>query len=48
MKKYEELFFQIVKFEACDVITFSSEADNVAGANGNWSGWGHSSEEWTD
>lgn len=39
MKKYQELFFQILEFEEIDVIT-SSKDDNVGGANGNWNGWG--------
>ena len=40
MKHYEELYFQIVRFENEDVIT-SSKDDNVGGANENWSGWGY-------
>lgn len=39
MKKYEELFFQVVRFEEQDVIT-GSDNDNVGGANENWNGWG--------
>lgn len=38
MKKYEELFFQIIRFETGDVIT-GSDNDNVGGANENWNGW---------
>ena len=48
MIKYEELFFQIIRFEERDVITTSFGDDNVAGANENWGGWGHSLSEWTD
>lgn len=43
MKKYEELFFQIMKFEECDVITASFGDDNVEGANEDWIGWGNTS-----
>lgn len=39
MRNYEELYFQIIRFENNDVIT-SSKDDNVGGANGNWNGWG--------
>jgi hypothetical protein len=38
MKKYEELFFQIIRFEDGDVVTGSNN-DNVGGANENWIGW---------
>lgn len=38
MKQYEELFFQVVRFEENDVIT-TSNGDNVGGANENWDGW---------
>ena len=39
MIRYEELFFQITKFENDDVITTSVGNDNVGGANENWNGW---------
>lgn len=39
MKRYEQLFFQIITFEESDVITASFGGDNVGGANGNWNGW---------
>lgn len=41
MRNYEELYFQIVRFENDDVITSSitNAKDNVGGANGNWEGW---------
>ena len=40
MKKYEEIFLQIKRFEECDVITASDgENDNVSGACGDWEGW---------
>ena len=40
MKKYEELFLQISRFEEYDVITASDgEKDNVSGACGDWVGW---------